>query len=94
MSDVDTHKTPIRFPSIVAVGAFAAFCIWLGGEITSLRRDVGDLKAKHVFTDAELIEKVDKRVDERWQLKRAGIQLRCDQFPSRGVYSACREVQP
>jgi hypothetical protein len=92
--DVDTHKTAIRFPSLVAVAVFAGFCIWLGGQVTDLRRDVADLRQKHVFSDQEIIERVDKRVDERWTIKRAGVQLRCDQFPSRGVYAGCREITP
>jgi hypothetical protein len=91
---IDTHRTPIRFPSIVAVGAFAAFCLWLGGETVTMRRDISDLKAKHVLTDEEINEKVRKRVEELWSQKRPAIRLQCDQFPQRGVYGGCREIVP
>lgn len=94
MSEVDTHRTPIRFPSIVAVVAFAGFCVWLGGEVREVRRDITDLKGKHIYTPDEIKEMVDRRVDERWQQRKQRIRLVCAQFQARGQWGDCTEVTP
>jgi hypothetical protein len=89
--DVDVTK-PVRFGSVAAVATFAGFCIWLGGQVTEVRRDIGELKGKRVYTLEEVRDVVDKRVDERWKEKRPALRFRCDQFPSRGVYAGCTEA--
>lgn len=91
---LDTHKTPVRFPSVIAALGFAGFCVWLGGQVTEVRRDITDLKGKHVYTPEEIKKMVDDRVDELWARRRDGVRMKCHEFPARGVWADCNEVKP
>lgn len=91
---IDTHGTPIRFPNVVTVALFGGFCIWLGSEITGLRRDVAELQRTRVPTDQEINERITKEVERQLNQRRAKTKMACATVAQRGFYGDCTEVFP